>query len=619
MSTSATEPRQQATHSSAASALTFLVIRSGRNRVRAQLARLKNVRYVLGMLFLIAYFVMVLRPGRLFNVPRHGANGMPSALLGANSLAISALALTVLVVYWWSFGSKLSAVALSRAESRQLLPAPLSRTQLILFKLARASIATLLSAVILAFFSRRASGVLPFPLRVFSYFVLFGTFQLHQLGATLTRSGGKPVGEKLGKRGWIIGGVVVAVIVVAIAMSVLPVWPAVVAAPEIGGALDRFREALYTMPALLVIAPARAVVAPLGVESVGEWLRVIPIAVAIWLLHIPWILLNRTPFEEAAVAAGERREAIRAAMRAQRASGGRGIGALIAARAALGKKTFVARRTWLPLPPVGAAWVAVTWKNFIPTIRQMRWATLALAIAGAALIGGVAGYMVYDRSGNVANAVLFGRNVVALIGLILAVAWTLVGPLYTRNDFRSDLPYLRLLRTFPLDSGALVGAEIASSTILIFVFQLICLLVALVLPTGERVPQVGERVVMFLALILALATLDVLSVTVRNAIALFFPGWVKLGGEGGGFEAIGQNLLGTAGSLLLLILLLIFPALLAGGALFTLHTLPTAVTARVVVALIAFVAAIAAELWFLFKWLGTIYDNIDASEILEPA
>ena len=64
---------------------------------------------------------------------------------------------------------------------------------------------------------------------------------------------------------------------------------------------------------------------------------------------------------------------------------------------------------------------------------------------------------------------------------------------------------------------------------------------------------------MFLSLVLALATLDILSVTVRNAIALFFAGWVKLGGEGGGFEAIGQNLLGTAGSLLLLILLLIIP------------------------------------------------------------
>ena len=613
------------TRSGAVSALTFLVLRSARNRVRVQLARLKNVRYVLGLLFLIAYFVMILRPDRLVGVARRPPDGMSTALLGANALAISALALAILVGYWWTFGTKLSVVALSRAESRQLLPSPLSRNQLILFKLAKASLATLVSALILSIISRRASGVLPFPLRIVSYFVMFGTFQLHQLGATLTRSGGKPVGEKLGRRGWIIGGVAIALIAGAIAASVVPAWPAVIGAPEPGIALDRLREALYSMPAILIVAPARAVVAPLGAASIGEWLHVIPIAIAIWLLHIPWIVLNRTPFEEAAVAAGERREAIRAAMRAQRASGGRGIGALIAARAALGKKTYVARRTWLPLPPTGPAWMAVTWKNFIPTVRQMRWATLAVAAGGALLLAGVVGYIVYDTTHSLDRAVMFSRNSLAGIALLLALAWTLIGPLYTRNDFRSDLPYIRLLRTFPVDSGSLVGAEIASSTLLIFAFQFICLVIALLLPTGDAtpigqsIPQFGQRLVIFFALLLALGTLDVLSVTVRNAIALFFPGWVKLGGEGGGFEAIGQNLLGTAGSLLLLLLLLILPAALAGGALYTLHALPTVITGRVAIALIAFVAAISVELWFLFKWLGTIYDNIDASEILEPA
>ena len=610
------------TRAGAVSALTFLIVRSGRNRIRVQLARLKNVRYVLGLLFLIAYFAMILRPDRIAGIARRPPDGMSTALLGANALAISALALTILVGYWWTFGTKLSVVALSRAESRQLLPSPLSRNQLILFKLAKASLATLVSALILSIISRRASTVLPFPLRIVSYFVMFGTFQLHQLGATLTRSGGKPVGEKLGRRGWIIGGIAVALIVLAIAASVMPAWPAVIGAAEPGIALDHLREALYSMPALLIIAPARAVVAPLGAASISEWLHVIPVAIAIWLLHIPWILLNRTPFEEAAVAAGERREAIRTAMRAQRASGGRGIGALIAARATLGKKTYVARHTWLPLPPTGPAWMAVTWKNFIPTIRQMRWATLAIAAGGALLIAAVAGYIVYDNTGSIPRAVVFSRNGLGLIAVVIAVAWTLLGPLYTRNDFRSDLPYLRLLRTFPVDSGALVGAEIASSTLLIFAFQVICLVVALVLPVpgaDDSIPHFSQRVVIFLALLLALGTLDILSVTVRNAIALFFPGWVKLGGEGGGFEAIGQNLLGTFGSLLLLILLLIIPAALAGGALYTLHALPTAVTGRVAIALIAFVAAIGVELWFLFKWLGTIYDNIDASEILEPA
>ena len=604
-------------------ALTFLVRRSARNRLRSQLRQLKNVRYVLGMLFLIAYFTLIVGRNALFGTPRHAASGAPSALLGANTLAFSALMLTVLAVYWWTFGSKLSVLGLTRAESRQLLPAPVSRNQLILFKLARASLATLISAVILSVVSRRASGVLPFPLRAFTYLVMFGTFQLHQLGATLTRSGGKPVGEKLGPRGWIIGGVVMAVVVLAIAASVAPAWPGVVGAPSLEAGLDRLRLALDSVPAVFIMAPARAVVAPLGAENLHDWAIAIPIAVAIWLLHVPWILFNRTPFEEAAVAAGERREALRAAMRAQRATGGRGIGALIAARAALGKKTFVARKTWLRLAPTGPAWVAIAWKNFIPTIRQLRWTTLAIAVVGALSVGTLIGWAVYDKTHSLPEASMVARNALAGVGLALAVAWTLVGPLYTRNDFRSDLPYIRLLRTFPLDSGKLVGAEIASSTTLIIAFQLIGLVAALLLPTGPKVPGFGQRLVMFFSLLLALGTLDVLSVAVRNAVALFFPGWVKLGGEGGGFEAIGQNLLGTAGSLLLLVVLLILPSAVAVGALFAMSALasgiPTAVTGAIVVALVGFIAAIVGELWFLFKWLGTIYDDIDAGEILEPA
>jgi hypothetical protein len=37
------------------------------------------------------------------------------------------------------------------------------------------------------------------------------------------------------------------------------------------------------------------------------------------------------------------------------------------------------------------------------------------------------------------------------------------------------------------------------------------------------------------------------------------------------------------------------------------------------VTLALFLIAIGVELWFLFKWLGSVYDNIDAGEILDPA
>ena len=76
------QPGEGATRGAAkhdvAGALAFLVMRSARNRVRSQLARLKNVRYVLGMIFLIAYFTMILRPDRIFRVPPHAADGAPT-------------------------------------------------------------------------------------------------------------------------------------------------------------------------------------------------------------------------------------------------------------------------------------------------------------------------------------------------------------------------------------------------------------------------------------------------------------------------------------------------------------------------------------------------------------
>ncbi|NUR20995.1 MAG: hypothetical protein HOQ12_15780 [Gemmatimonadaceae bacterium] len=614
------EPASRREGTGAFAALSFLAARSGRNRIRVQLSRLKNVRYVMGLLFLVAYFAMVVRPQRLYRQPRGPVE--VQALISDNILALLSLGLLVLVLYWWTFGTKLTPLALSRAEARQLLPAPLSRAQLVLYKLARSHFATLLSAIILAIVSRRASNVLPFPLRVVSYFVLFGTFQLHQLGASLTRTGGRPVGERLGVRAWVIGGTVTALVVIALTVSLRAAWPDIMLATEPDHVLIAIREALYTYPALIFVAPARAVVAPLAAQSLPEWTAAFPIAVAIWLIHIPWILANRTPFEEAAVAAGERREALRAAIRAQRAAGRGGIGVLIAARAAAGKKTYVARKTWLPLAPTGRSWVAIVWKNFIPTLRQMRWATLLIALLGAAAIGGIAGYARYRATASTADALVFGRNFVAMLALIIACAWTLIGPLYTRNDFRGDLPYLRLLRTYPIDSGALVGAQIASSSALIFLFQLFLLLAALVLPSGSVVPGLVQRLGIFVALVLALGTLDVLSVTVRNAVALFFPGWVRLGNEGGGFEAIGQNLLGTAGSLLLLSLLLVAPMLLAGAVLYWVQAftaLPRAVNGYLVAALALFVGAIAVELWFLFRWLGSVYDNIDAGEILDPA
>jgi hypothetical protein len=109
-------------------------------------------------------------------------------------------------------------------------------------------------------------------------------------------------------------------------------------------------------------------------------------------------------------------------------------------------------------------------------------------------------------------------------------------------------------------------------------------------------------------------------VAVRNAVALFFPGWVKLGTDAGGVESIGYNVLGTFGSFLLLALLFVVPGGAALGVLWAGNDLAgTAGLTVGVGAVIVFVVVVALELALVFRWLGGVYDDIDAGELLEPA
>ncbi|MBC7974259.1 MAG: hypothetical protein H7138_04685 [Myxococcales bacterium] len=199
--------------------------------------------------------------------------------------------------------------------------------------------------------------------------------------------------------------------------------------------------------------------------------------------------------------------------------------------------------------------------------------------------------------------------------------------MYARNDFRSDLPYLRVLRTYPLSSASLVGAEILSSAAVLFTIQLTMLTIAWLAPVpgndvgmGAHIPSLGTRTVLFVFALVVCAVMDLLGVAVRNAVALFFPGWVKLGNDAGGVESIGYNVLGTLGGFLLLALLFVVPAGAAVGVLWGGSGLGS-VTGRSlgVGAVIVFIVLVALELALVFRWLGGVYDDIDAGELLEPA
>ena len=115
-----------------------------------------------------------------------------------------------------------------------------------------------------------------------------------------------------------------------------------------------------------------------------------------------------------------------------------------------------------------------------------------------------------------------------------------------RNDLRSDLLKLDLLRSYPLAGRAVVAAETAASTMVLTALQAGLLLVAYFAFLGNRhmEPPLGLRTVALLTALACLPGINYLGMLIQNGAAILFPAWVHLGsGRPGGVEALGQNML----------------------------------------------------------------------------
>jgi hypothetical protein len=105
---------------------------------------------------------------------------------------------------------------------------------------------------------------------------------------------------------------------------------------------------------------------------------------------------------------------------------------------------------------------------------------------------------------------------------------------------------------------------------------------------------------------------NALMFTIQNGTALLFPAWVRLGTESRGFETMGQNLLTTGATTLVAAVALVFPV--GAGALVLWLTNDwggwSVLAATMLASLI-----IAAELWPVLRWLGTVFEETDISDV----
>jgi hypothetical protein len=566
----------------------FFVRTTWRNRALQFGRRIRSPRYAIALVLGITYFFFAFGGPSLFGSGAgRSANGGGLIRMADT---IGPFLLLVLAALWWFHSTMGQALHFTPAEANLLVPAPLTRRQLIQFKLLNAVPGTLLTALMFTLILRGAP--LPPAARFVSLVVLFGTLRLHQIAATLVRGSLAQQG-RAGLRNAGPAVFVFAAIVGTVAVSLFLDRATLASAPDTASALRAVVETLSRVPASIAMAPFTAVLAPVAAKSLAAWPLPLAIAIAILIAHYVWVLRMDTAFEEGAVTAGA---AIAAKVEAIRQ--GR--------RVTIGAPSRTVRAPWFPLPSEGEPVYAIWWKNVLQVTRGTSRVMLVLVFFVPAFL------IFFDTRGNDANGVaLIGATMLLVFGSLA----TLMGPLHMRNDLRGDLRRIELLRTLPVGGGRLVAAEVAASTLTLTAVQVVMFAIAAGLAVyAGRLDPSPLAIAAIIPLILLLIAVNGTMVLIHNGFALLFPAWANLkrGTQGPGVENFGQNILIMVGTFLLFALSFVGPltvAAVSGGAL----ALRIGVWAGVPAALV-FVLALYLQAAGLIAWLGRVYDRIDPVE-----
>jgi hypothetical protein len=447
---------------------------------------------------------------------------------------------------------------------------------------------SLLWTLILA---RERFGASPW-LRAISIWVLLTTISFHRLGASFVRTSLLEHG-RIALRHRLVSLVLLGALVVGLVWSIQDALPDLAAgwASGLTTFLDALTEAAARPVPRVLLAPFRAMVRPLAAHTLSEWLRAVGPAILLLVLHYVWVIRADTAFEEAAAEASLQR-ARRTATRGQRTP------------------ELAHRRipVLFRLAPVGWAAGALLWKNLLAVVRMRRARTTAAAFLAGAL---VAGSLSFSRSGAIAE-------VVGWLAATWAALMIVIGPQWIRNDLRSDLLKLDLLRSYPLGGRAVVGAETAASTLVLTALQAGLLLVAYFafLGNANMEPPLATRSVTLVTALACLPGINYLGMLIQNGAALLFPTWVHLGSSRpGGVEALGQNMLMIVAYAAVLGIALAAPGAL-GLLVFTVGwdglgwwaLAPGVLTLGL---------GIAVEATLLLRWLGSVFESTDpaAAEI----
>lgn len=565
----------------------YIMACSARNRASRRLRRLREPRYLLGVIAGLAYlFVAILGRSRANRIVDgdEPATAAPAAFLpafGAAGPAVGGLMLLVAGAASWilPFGSGL--LEFTRSETDFLFPAPVSRRQLLLYRLLRSQWAVFFGAIIIALTYPVAS--IPVRLRgLIGAWLFLMTCQVFFTGVTLTRArtGARVPGSRL-----VIWGPLAFVL---LAIGVVATEAAQAFDPHrMDTALDVLRllsDVSLAGWSHLVLLPFIAVIQPLFAGSLAAFARALMPALVVYFLLVVWVLHADEAFERLTDDFAE----------AQARQPARKVAA------------YRARPVGWTLAPTGRLEAPFVWKGMLQTLRVVDQRIMVRLIILLSWLVGVA--LLAARA----------KGFAQILGLFAAIAsgfTVFVGPQMLRTDLRQDLQRLDLLKTWPVPPSVVVRGEILWPAFVITSLAWLLGAVAIVLSAAAFAgTDLGWRLSAGLAVMILMPALVLAQYTIHSGAALMFPAWVPAGwGRSRGVDAIGQRLI-LMGATWLLLVIVMAPGLLVGGGI-ALACYSLVGPWIVVVSAVSCAVVVAVEVFLVTRALGPVYERLDITSV----
>ncbi|HEX5051759.1 MAG TPA: putative ABC exporter domain-containing protein [Planctomycetota bacterium] len=551
------------------------------NRAKAMLKRLRQPKYVIGLALTVTYLGWIF----FFN-PALSGDGTRSAdeVRGNTAVVAAAFYLLQIVITWFALSSG-RGVAFREAEVQLLFPRPFTRWQILRFKWLSGQPGALIGSLIIGLMFHRFSDV-DYGLVVAGFWINQSVLYAHATLVGLWLAHLKAKGGRAARCTSLPAWTMLTALLVCAASGWAAVGDATGWAAARAVAQTPWLAALswpFTKLADLMLAPDLA-----GFAAAA----VVPLLLLVVHGFVIWWADFR--FEDQAVEIAAKIQNIKS----------EGIGALAS------KKDLVVgkpRQPW-QLAPTGPAWHALVWKNVISLGRLPKRLAIRLGFVILILVA-IFSSMLVGQGDAPHVPTRIGFLLLGLLGYV-----SLLAPSMVRVDLRIDIPHFDVLKAMPLRGRSLIFGEVMGTVLVLWVVQAIgCLTAAiLIVREGQHVFVWLDKAPALVGVLSVFFAVDFALVTSENLMALWLPGFVRLGrGVRTGFDNIGQNLMGALIRMFALMVLVVGPVF-AGIALGALvHGLGLPAVPSVVTGGVVFAALLCGESWLLMCLSEGRYQRFD--------